>query len=93
MRKGLIPTNQSCIHSNGMGCDHHVKVTQVDAFSLQRYAKSPVTLSHILPLKVRKELEWQDAVNLDQGLDECIAWVKKYFDVLSTQEHNYIHKA
>ena len=47
---------------------------------------------HLDSSKARQELEWQDAINLDQGLDECIAWVKKHFDVLSTQEHNYIHK-
>jgi dTDP-glucose 4,6-dehydratase len=47
---------------------------------------------HLDSSKVRQELNWQDTINLDQGLDECIAWVKKYFDVLSAQEHNYIHK-
>ena len=47
---------------------------------------------HLDSSKIRQELKWQDTINLDQGLDECIAWVKKYFDVLSTQEHNYIHK-
>jgi len=47
---------------------------------------------HLDNSKVRQELNWHDTINLDQGLDECIAWVKKYFDVLSAQEHNYIHK-
>ena len=47
---------------------------------------------HLDSSKVRQELNWHDTINLDQGLDECIAWVKKYFDVLSAQEHNYIHK-
>jgi dTDP-glucose 4,6-dehydratase len=42
--------------------------------------------------KLRQELNWHDQITLDQGIDESIAWVKKYFDVLSVQEHNYIHK-
>lgn len=47
---------------------------------------------HLDSSKVRVELGWKDTINLDQGLDECIAWTKKYFDALSNQEYNYIHK-
>lgn len=47
---------------------------------------------HLDSSKVRNDLKWQDSTGLDRGIDECIDWVKKYIDVLSTQEHNYIHK-
>ena len=30
--------------------------------------------------KLREHLGWQDRISLDQGLDECIAWVKSNFD-------------
>lgn len=43
--------------------------------------------------KLRTELGWQDTVRLDQGLDQCIDWVKKNFDALKTQPYDYIHKA
>jgi dTDP-glucose 4,6-dehydratase len=47
---------------------------------------------HLDSSKIRQELSWKDSINLDQGLEECIAWVQKYFDVLKDQPHNYIHK-
>jgi dTDP-glucose 4,6-dehydratase len=47
---------------------------------------------HLDSSKVRKELIWQDAINLDQGLDECIEWVKENYDVLTTGPYNYKHK-
>ncbi len=43
--------------------------------------------------KLRKELGWQDQVSLDQGLDDCIAWVHKHFEMLKGQPYDYIHKA
>jgi dTDP-glucose 4,6-dehydratase len=48
---------------------------------------------HLDSAKIRHELKWEDHINLDQGIDECIEWVQKYFEVLKTQSHNYIHKA
>ena len=42
--------------------------------------------------KLRSELGWQDKISLDQGLDQCIDWVKKHFDVLKSQPYDYIHK-
>ncbi|WP_353432654.1 GDP-mannose 4,6-dehydratase [Polynucleobacter sp. MWH-UH23A] len=47
---------------------------------------------HLDSTKLREELDWQDQVTLDQGIDESIMWVRKYFDVLALQEHDYIHK-
>jgi dTDP-glucose 4,6-dehydratase len=43
--------------------------------------------------KIRQELAWEDQVTLDQGLDECIEWVKQHFDSLRSQPYNYIHKS
>jgi dTDP-glucose 4,6-dehydratase len=42
--------------------------------------------------KIRKELGWKDAISLDQGLDECIGWVKDNLEALRSQELNYVHK-
>ncbi len=42
--------------------------------------------------KLRAELAWQDRVSLDQGLDDCITWVRKHFDTLKAQPYDYTHK-
>jgi len=47
---------------------------------------------HLDSTKLRTELGWQDRINLDQGLDECIAWVKSNFETLKTQPLVYQHK-
>ena len=48
---------------------------------------------HLDSSKLRAELDWKDRINLDQGLDECIAWVKSHFDVLKAEPYDYQHKA
>jgi len=47
---------------------------------------------HLDSTKLRTELGWQDRINLDQGLDECIAWVKSNFEALKVQPLDYQHK-
>ena len=42
--------------------------------------------------KLRTELNWQDNVSLDQGLDQCIDWVKDNIDTLKNEPFEYIHK-
>jgi dTDP-glucose 4,6-dehydratase len=42
---------------------------------------------------LRAELGWQDNFNLDQGLDECVAWVRTNFEALKAQPYDYFHKA
>lgn len=42
--------------------------------------------------KIRSELDWKDHVSLDEGLNDCIAWVKKHLDTLKSQPFDYIHK-
>ena len=43
--------------------------------------------------KLRNSLGWHDRITLDQGLDECTAWVRANFDELKQQPFDYIHKA
>jgi dTDP-glucose 4,6-dehydratase len=47
---------------------------------------------HLESKKIRTELNWKDHVSLDQGLDECITWVKEHFETLKSQPYDYIHK-
>lgn len=47
---------------------------------------------HLSSAKLRSELGWRDSIGLDQGLHECIAWVKGNFDVLKDQPYDYQHK-
>jgi dTDP-glucose 4,6-dehydratase len=47
---------------------------------------------HLDSSKVRNELGWADHVTLNQGLDECIAWVRENFDSLKASHYDYIHK-
>lgn len=48
---------------------------------------------HLDSMKLRAELGWKDQIGLDQGLDECIAWVRTHFETLKAQPYDYIHKA
>ena len=47
---------------------------------------------HLDSTKVRQELGWQDSITLDQGIDECIAWVQNNFEALKDQSFDYQHK-
>ena len=42
--------------------------------------------------KLRVELGWEDHYTLEQGLDECIAWVRDNLDTIKEQPFDYIHK-
>ena len=42
--------------------------------------------------KLRTELGWQYRVSLDQGIDQCIDWVKANLEALKSQTFDYIHK-
>lgn len=41
---------------------------------------------------IRNSLGWSDKTSLDQGLEECIAWVDDNLNELKTQNLEYIHK-
>ena len=47
---------------------------------------------HLESSKVRTELKWQNQINFDQGLDECISWVTENLEVLKSQPYDYVHK-
>ena len=42
--------------------------------------------------KARTTLGWQDAISLDQGIDETIAWISRNLEELKQQPADYIHK-
>lgn len=42
--------------------------------------------------KLRAELDWNDEISLDEGLNQSIDWVKSNFDALKNQHFDYIHK-
>lgn len=47
---------------------------------------------HLESAKVRTELGWRDRISFDQGLDECIAWVRDNFNTLKLEPYDYLHK-
>jgi dTDP-glucose 4,6-dehydratase len=42
--------------------------------------------------KARQTLGWQDAISLDQGIDETLDWVNRDLEALKQQSPDYIHK-
>lgn len=42
--------------------------------------------------KLRNELNWQDKITLEQGIEQTIEWVERYFSDLKEQPLSYIHK-
>jgi dTDP-glucose 4,6-dehydratase len=42
--------------------------------------------------KLRTELGWEDRISLEQGLEDCVAWVDRNLDTLRGQPANYVHK-
>jgi dTDP-glucose 4,6-dehydratase len=42
--------------------------------------------------KIRETLGWDDQIDLDKGLDDCIAWVEKHIDDLKNQPYDYQHR-
>ena len=42
--------------------------------------------------RVRRELNWQDRISLEEGISETIDWVDEWIDELKSLPHHYIHK-
>lgn len=42
--------------------------------------------------KLRTELGWQDRISLERGIDDIIAWVRRYSDYLRSAPAKYEHK-
>jgi len=38
-------------------------------------------------------MNWKDQIKLDQGLDECIFWVKENLESLKKESFDYQHKS
>jgi len=47
---------------------------------------------HLDSSKIRVELNWSDRVSLDQGLDQCIAWVTENLPTLRELSFDYVHR-
>lgn len=43
-------------------------------------------------IKLRTELGWRDAIGLEQGIDEVIAWARRFKDLLQMLPTRYEHK-
>jgi len=43
--------------------------------------------------KLREALGWRDRISLDEGIGQCIDWVRKNLGVLKQQPFDYVHKA
>ena len=43
--------------------------------------------------KIRKELGWQDTIDLEEGIASTIEWVDSNLNTLKNLPHEYIHKA
>lgn len=43
--------------------------------------------------KLRTKMRWADQITLDQGIDECIAWIDTNLNELKELPSDYIHKA
>jgi len=68
----------------GVNFDDHVEMVG------ERMGKD--SAYHLDSSKVRTELGWAERVTLDQGLDECISWIKKHFEPLKASNYDYTHK-
>jgi dTDP-glucose 4,6-dehydratase len=71
-------------------CKLEVKFDDCVEFVGERMGKD--SAYHLDSTKLRNELGWQDHISLDQGIDECIAWVQSNLDILKTQPFDYQHK-
>lgn len=43
--------------------------------------------------RIASDLGWQPVIDLDQGLDDVIAWAKRYLDFLKSQPTGYVFRA
>jgi dTDP-glucose 4,6-dehydratase len=42
--------------------------------------------------KLRRDLGWQDQINLEVGIDQTISWVESNLSAIQQQPANYVHK-
>jgi dTDP-glucose 4,6-dehydratase len=72
-----------CLKLN-VNFDEHVEVVG------ERLGKD--SAYHLDSTKLRTQLDWEDHITLDQGLDACISWVQSNIDSLKQQSFDYQHK-
>lgn len=68
----------------GVSFENHVEIVG------ERLGKD--SAYHLDSSKLRSELEWEDDISLDQGIEECISWVRDNFESLKRQKFDYVHK-
>jgi dTDP-glucose 4,6-dehydratase len=42
--------------------------------------------------KLKRDLKWKPKIELDEGINRCIDWIKKDLNSFSKLDENYIHK-
>ena len=42
--------------------------------------------------KLKRDLKWKPKIELDEGINRCIDWIKKDLKLFSKFDENYIHK-
>ena len=42
--------------------------------------------------KARRQLGWQDCITIEEGVDQTVEWVNKWFTDLQSQQLDYVHK-
>lgn len=47
---------------------------------------------HLDSQKIRSELNWEDKIDLEHGIDGCVKWVRDNFDALKDQNYDYVHR-
>jgi dTDP-glucose 4,6-dehydratase len=75
---------QSICDRMGVSFADHVEVSE------ERLGKDAAYL--LDSTKIRETLGWRESISLEQGLDEVVAWVNRYFSELRTQSLEYVHK-
>jgi len=68
----------------GVRFDEHVEVVG------ERLGKD--SAYHLDSAKLRAELDWQDRITLEDGIEECIAWVRSNLETLRREPFDYVHK-
>lgn len=43
--------------------------------------------------KAREELAWANNISFEEGIEEVVDWVNKYWDQIEKMPHEYLHKA
>jgi dTDP-glucose 4,6-dehydratase len=67
-----------------------IKFTNLVKVSKDRIGKD--STYNLSSSKIRKNLFWQETVNLDEGLNKTLSWINKNYKILKKEKHYYTHK-